>query len=206
MEKICLIFVSFIFVIASYAQTTMSVRAGINVATTKNLYVFPKNRTGWYGGISVQIPVNKKLSVQPELLYSSKGDGIDQIVGGYKSERLNYLNIPVLLTYSFDKKTSIVFGPEFGYLLSDILVVLNGGGTTINVTKSHPSKFDVAAGLGLQYKLIKNIGIEVRYNYGLNTLYSVDALGNRYPGKKGANRVLQIGIKYLFCKQKKLTK
>ncbi|MBI1781425.1 MAG: PorT family protein [Sphingobacteriales bacterium] len=201
MEKICLLFVSFIFATATFGQANISIKAGVNVATTKNLIAFPKNRAGWYGGLTVNVPVHKKLSFQPELLYSSKGNGINQIIGGGKSERLNYLNMSVLFNYSFDKKTSVVFGPEFGYLLSDILV-LTGGGTTINGYSRFPPKFDIATSIGLQYKIIKNICIETRYNYGFNTLYHVDAVGNRYSEIKGANRVFQIGLKYLFLKQK----
>lgn len=200
MEKTCLTFVSFIFLVASFGQTKMSIRTGINIATTKNLIAFPKNRVGWYGGVSIHIPVHKTLFLQPELIYSSKGNRVDQIVGGFKSDRLNYLNIPVLFNYSFDKKTSIVIGPEFGYLLSAVAVL--DGGNTFNVTKQFPPKFDLAASAGLHYMLINNIGIEIRYNYGFKTLYQVDAAGNRHTEKKGANRVFQIGIKYLFRKQK----
>ena len=202
MEKICLIFVSFIFVLASFGQTTIGIRAGLNVATTKNIIAFPKNRAGWYGGLTAHIPVQKRLSIQPELIYSSKGDRVNRTydIGGYKSSRFNYLNMPVLLNYRFDKKTAFLIGPEFGYLLS-VKAVLNGG-TAINFTKQYLPKFDLAASIGVQYLIINNISIETRYNYGFNGIYYVDFAGIRHTETKGANRVFQIGIKYLFFKQK----
>jgi opacity protein-like surface antigen len=202
MEKICLIFVSFIFVVASFAQTSLSIRTGVNVANTNNLYAFTKNRAGLYGGVTAQIPVHKRLSFQSELIYSSKGDRVNRTydIGGYKSNRFNYLNMPFLLNYRFDKKTAFLIGPEFGYLLSVKAVLI--GGTAINFTKQYLPKFDLAASIGVQYHIINNISIETRYNYGFNRIYYVDFSGMRHTETKGANRVFQIGIKYLFFKQK----
>jgi outer membrane immunogenic protein len=202
MEKICLLFVSFILVIASFGQTTIGIRAGLNVANTNNLYAFTKNRAGLYGGVTAQIPVHKRLSFQPEFIYSAKGDRVDRTydIGGYKSNRFNYLNMPVLLNYRFDKKTAFLIGPEFGYLLSVKAVLI--GGTPIDFTKQYLPKFDLAASIGVEYRIINNFSIETRYNYGFNRIYYIDGAGIRHTDTKGANRVFQIGIKYLFFKQK----
>lgn len=203
MRKLFFILFSFFFTVVSFGQINISVRAGGNIATTKSLIAFPKNRLGWYSGLIFKIPIQKKLFIQPELLYSSKGyKSNDQFGSIYQTVRLNYLNLPVLLNYHFDEKTSIAFGPEFGYLLSAQLVIDREN--NFNVTKQYPPKFDVGASMGLQYKLIKNTSIEIRYNYGFNTLYSTDAIGNRYTEKKGANRVFQIGFNYVFHEQKQL--
>lgn len=190
-------FFYFLLTKESFSQINIGIKSGVNIATTKNLIAFPKNRVGWYGGLSFKIPVQKNLFIQPEVLYSSKGDRLnDQFGAIYQSVRLNYLNLPVLLNYRFDEKTSLAFGPEFGYLLSAQLVIDKGN--NINVTKQYPPKFDIGASMGLQYRLIKSTSIEIRYNYGFNTLYSIDAVGNRYTEKKGANRVFQIGVNYLL--------
>ena len=202
MEKICLIFVSFILVIASFAQTTIGIRAGVNVANTNNLYAFTKNRAGGYGGLTAHIPVQKRLSFQPEFIYSSKGDRVNRTYdnGGSKAVRFNYINMPFLLNYRFDKKTAFLIGPEFGYLLS-VKAVLNNG-TALNFTKQYLPKIDLAASIGVQYLIVNNISIETRYNYGFNRIYYVDFAGIRHTETKGANRVFQVGIKYLFFKQK----
>lgn len=46
--------ISFFFILIfstfSYSQVTFGVKSGINIATTKDLITFPKNRLGWYGG------------------------------------------------------------------------------------------------------------------------------------------------------------
>ncbi len=172
-------------------------KAGGNIATTKDLVAFPKNKFGWYGGFSYQIPLKNKLFVQPEIIYSSKGYNTnDQFGAIYQSVRLNYLNIPILLNYRFDNRTSLLLGPEFGYLISANLVI--DGESNINIMKQYPPRFDAAACIGLQYIISKYFCAEIRYNYGFNTLYSVDATGNRYTEENGANRVFQLGFRYLF--------
>lgn len=181
---------------ASYGQVNFGIKSGINIATTRDLIAFPKNRLGWYAGGFGQIPIDNRFFFQPELVYSSKGDKSDN--QGSTSTlvvRLNYINLPLLTGYRFDKRTSIVFGPELGYLIAARLMISK---SNLNVIKQYPPRFDIGGSIGLQYKIAKHIEPEIRYTYGFKTLYSVDAVGNRYTETKGANRVFQIGICYWF--------
>jgi hypothetical protein len=179
---------------ASYSQVSFGIKTGMNIATTKNLIAFPKNRLGWYAGGRATILMHKKLFLQPELLFSSKGHKSYNEIGNSRLvTRFNYINVPILLGYRIDRKTSLVLGPEIGYLAS---AQVKYSSQFMDVSKNYPSKFDAGLNIGLNYELIKNLSIEVRYDYGLRTLYSVDAVGNRYSESKGANRVFQIGINY----------
>lgn len=193
LQTILLLFFSY----SSYSQVTFGVRSGMNIATTKNLIEHSKNRIGCYGGGVVTIPIYKKLFLQAELLYSSKGYRTDEIIGaGSKSVmRFNYLNLPILFGYRIDKKTFFVFGPEIGQLLS---AQLSYSSDFFDASKGIPSKFDVGLDVGASHMVIKHLNVEVRYSFGFNTLYDVDAVGNRYGNKKGANRVFQIGLSYLL--------
>lgn len=203
MKKYCFFFAAIFFVVPAFGQTSTSLKGGVNVSTLKNGSGFPKNRAGFYGGVCLQIPINKKLSIQPELLYSSKGSMVNQALnsGGYKSNRFNYLNMPVLLNYKFDKKTEFLIGPEFGYLLSVKSILV--GGTAIDFTKQYLPKFDFSASIGVQYLITKNITIETRYNYGFKMIYYIDGAGMPHTETKQANRVFQLGIKHSFLKPKK---
>lgn len=196
MRKITLFFLSFLLVSFSFGQISLGVKSGINIATTKDLIAFPKNRLGWFAGTSVRMSLNKKFFLQPELIYSSKGDKSDnQGSTSTLATRLNYINLPFLVGYHFDKKTSMVFGPETGYLVAARFII---GDNNLNVIKQHPPKFDIGVSIGFQYKVSKRFESEIRYNYGFKMLYSVDASGNRYSEVKGANRVFQIGIRYVI--------
>jgi hypothetical protein len=169
----------------------------MNIATTKDLIEFPKNRIGWYVGGSANISIHKKFFLQPELLYSTEGHKSYGLQGNSKMVlRLNYINVPILLGYDIDRKTQIVFGPSFGYLASVYIVYDNN--ENFNISKNYSPKFDAGLDIGLNYNIIKKIGIEVRYNYGFKLLYYIDGAGIAHKEAKGANRVFQIGFKYIF--------
>lgn len=112
--------------------------------------------------------------------------------------KFNYLNVPILLGYNIDHRTSLVFGLEFGYLTSSHMIYNNN--ENFNVTKNYLPRFDAGLDIGLNYNVIKNIGIEVRYNYGFKILYYIDGAGVRHTEIKGANRIFQIGVNYMFFK------
>ena len=182
---------------SSFGQVSFGIKSGINIATTNGLIAYPENRIGWYAGGIAVISLNKKLFLQPELLYSSKGDKSDNNNQTITMvTRLNYLNAPLLFGYKINNKLFLLFGPELGYLISAHIVFANNN---IATTKSYPPKFDISLDLGVNYMFTKNIGIEVRYAYGFNTLYSINVpTGNRYVETNGANRVFQIGLNYKF--------
>ncbi|HEU5167026.1 MAG TPA: porin family protein [Chitinophagaceae bacterium] len=179
-----------------FSQVSFGIKSGINIATTKNVIAFPENRVGWYSGVASSIPLQRKFYLQPELIYSSKGDKTDNQGGTMVIvRRLNYINFPLLIGYHFDQKTAVVFGPEFGYLVGARLII---GENNLNDIERTPPRFDIGASVGLHYKLLRHFESEIRYIYGFNTLYSVDAVGNRYTEKNGANRVFQIGLRYVI--------
>lgn len=199
MRKLFFILFSFFFTVVSFGQINISVRAGGNIATTKSLIAFPKNRLGWYSGLIFKIPIQKKLFIQPELLFSSKGyKYVDLSDGKAVAMRLSYLNIPILLGYKIDGKTKILGGAEVGYLIRAI----NGFNDTNTeaTTSSFPKKYDFGIAIGLQYDIIQLLGFEVRYIYGIKGFYQTDAVGIRRSESLAANRVFQIGLNYHLFK------
>jgi hypothetical protein len=185
----------------SYSQITFGLKSGINIATTKGVLEFPKNRIGWYAGGYAMIPLHNNFFLETELLFSSKGQRTNEIIGAQAKSvtRLNYIDIPIMATYKIDRKTFFYLGPEIGYL--SFVQLKYYPSEFQDFSKYYPSKFDIALDVGLMYRLFKNIGIEVRYSYGFNTLYEVDAFGNRGIPTNGGNRVFQIGIHYLLNKK-----
>lgn len=179
-----------------YNQVNFGAKSGINIATTKGLLAYATNRIGWYGGGSATISLHKKLFFQAEFLYSSKGNGEKKYTAVKTTFNFNYLDIPILLGYNIDKKTSLLLGPEFGYLMSAHMIYEDGDNE--NVSKTYAPKFDAGLDIGLNYKIEKKIGIEVRYNYGFKILYYIDGAGVHHTENKAGNRVFQIGVNYLF--------
>jgi len=199
MKKLLICFAFSLIGYLGYSQVSFGIKSGINIATTKDLIAYPKNRIGWYAGGIVKIHLKKKIFLQPEIIFSTQGDRSTNQVGlSNIALRLNYIKVPVLLCYKIDNRTFLFIGPELGYLASAHLAHL--GNEIINVSKNYSSKFDAGLDIGLNYKLIKDLIIESRYNYGFKTLYSVDDTGNRNSQINGANRVFQIGFSYIFHK------
>ena len=103
-----------------------------------------------------------------------------------------------MVGYRLTDKLKVLIGPEFNYLITAKSQI---NGISNDLSKNY-RKFDVAIDLGLTYELLKNIGIEVRYCYGLSYLAEgtlMDSRGNQIGKVKlGKNRVLQAGLYYIF--------
>ena len=78
MKKIILIIAFTIILIPtvkSQEKIQFGVKGGVNFTTmTSNDYLYDeKYKTGFYLGATVEIPLGKKFSIQPEILYSKQG-------------------------------------------------------------------------------------------------------------------------------------
>lgn len=199
MKKLLFPFFPFLFLHGS-AQTNIEIRAGLNIASTKNLIAFPKNRLGWYGGVACSYFLSGKFALQPELAYSSKGYRyIDFSDGETIAMRLQYLSVPLLVKYRIDRKTSALIGSEFSYLLK---ATNRFSHSNFDASSSFPKKLDVGLCFGLQYNLLEPFVVETRYIYGFNSFYQVDEAGVRRSEASAANRVFQIGLRYRWKMKK----
>src|SRR5579863_8147636 len=111
-----LLLASFSFATA-HAQLAFGVKAGANISNvTGSDATGTSALVGFNAGAYLKIPLPHNLSIQPELVYS--GQGFKQTSGGITTtQHLNYLNIPILLKYSF-AGVFIETGPQAGFLLN----------------------------------------------------------------------------------------
>ena len=198
MQKFILFVAFFLSYIISFSQVRLGLKGGLNFATVKYINVDnSKARVGWNAGALAEIPVQDNLLIRPEVLYSSKGFAFSAVgTSSSGSVKLNYITVPVLFGYRF--KSSILAGPEFGFLRK---AVSKSSGITNDMTNFY-RHFDLGFDLGLAYNVTKVFGAEIRYNYGFKDLVNVvyqnengDISGQ---GKNGANRVFQIGLFYML--------
>ena len=112
------------------------------------------SRTGFVGGVTAEVPLAEKFSIQPELLYSAQGA---QQRDNFKYD-LNYVLFPIMAKYYIADGFSVEAGPQFSFLIKDQLVPLDefGGQPREN---TNAENFDLAAnvGLGYQFKNLQNI-------------------------------------------------
>ncbi len=159
------------------------IKGGVNIANNSwdpEDSELQDSRTGMSLGGYVGIPVSRTFAVQPEALFTMKGDSED---ASDASTKLNYIEVPVLARAQFmhdaSARPSIYAGPTVGFNISANAEFDDGTGSVEEDIKDevNPIDFGVAFGGGLDIPISngKNtIGLDVRYTMGLNNINDSD--------------------------------
>jgi len=181
-------------------QIAYGIKGGGSLCNTYKLLNedYEYHRLGWYAGAEVQIPISKRFFLQPELLYSSKGFRyISYIPFQDKAAvHLNYLSVPLMVNYKISDKFFGGIGPEVNYLVS--AKNRYPSKEVADISDQYPLKFDFGIDVTAAYKILPNLDVELRYNYGFRTFYYTDAVGTRVGESRGANRAIHLGICYFL--------
>lgn len=160
-------------------------KAGVNLARTNNTVGGESGtKVGLNIGALSHIHLSPQFSLQPEIYYSGQGGEVSDV-----KLNLNYINIPLLLQYNFDNGFRLQTGPQVGFLVD---VNDNYDAFESDDFKST----DVSWSFGLGYLTYSGFGIDGRYNLGLTKINDVGS-------GKTTNRVIQIGLFYMFDHQHK---
>jgi hypothetical protein len=201
------LFFNFIIPASSNAQgLSYGLKGGINYSSLNLKFTgLDKSRIGYHIGGFVNVPLGEKFSVQPELLYSTKGSKADysffEFLTGNISLDLKYLDMPVVGVYKLSDNFSLHAGPYASLLLDSklsnntILPFLN---TSIDIGSGIFSKLDYGFVAGAGVSLGK-LGASLRYNYGLGKVEKIKYLGALdYNITNARNTVWQLGVSYSF--------
>lgn len=170
-KNVCLLLIcSLLFVnIQSFAQFSYGAKLGLNLSSTSgkensNDNTDYKSLAGVQIGGVLNYAVDENISLQAELAYSQKGWLEKEIYGNQNSTtrkrkfRLDYIEIPTLIKYSFNIPGEFKFyaigGPYFGFVTGGRYkqtTTTNIGSTTITTTykgkvkfKTEPDNYDGA--------------------------------------------------------------
>ncbi|WP_430613670.1 porin family protein [Flavobacterium sp. JP2137] len=207
------------FTSATYAQTPdikIGAKAGVNFANVTD----GDMKTGFHVGGLVEIFINEKFSVQPELLYSTQGSktsssysvnmpsipGFPSIGGNFDSKselKLDYINVPIMAKYYVIEGLSVQAGPQIGFLIkgemsgsgSSSSDIIPGTSSSLEVDgniKSQLNSVDFGLNFGVGYELPMGVFADARYNLGLNKVPKEKELGDY------KNSVIQISVGYKF--------
>lgn len=193
---ICILFIT---TEQSLSQTNYGIKAGLNL-TKGNFESGTDYALRFHAGFTGQFLLSKKLFLRPELLYSQKGWNIpDHSANQDASITIHYINLPILIGVNLTEKIALFGGPELGY---NIKAKRNPPASWTNLYE----KFDIGVTLGGNYKLTPKLGLDLRYIYGFEGLLRGDIYDQN--GKKigkfvdGSNRVFQLGLYYIFHKNR----
>jgi hypothetical protein len=165
-------------------------KAGANLGKIDGKSFKEEFNLGYLLGGYVELGLSKKISIQPELLFTQTNTVIDSnykaiyenvpsAVIGNKAH-LNYLNIPILLNINASKLLTLQVGPQFSVLMNKDESLAQNGEQAIK-------HGDFAAVLGAQVNL-GTLNVYGRYNIGLNNLNDIDNQD------KWKSQTIQLGI------------
>lgn len=174
-KSLALLTVALALTTFSFAQGVhLGFKAGANMFKVDGKSFKDEFKFGYNLGAFAEINFNQKWGIQPELLWNQTNyrtgdsfsdlypDGVDNVEG-----KLNYISIPLLLTYRPVKVLSLQAGPQFGILASQDKDLL---GETKEAFKS--GDFSMLGGAQLNLGALR---AGARYVIGLN---DINDLGN----------------------------
>ena len=186
---------------------SFNVKGGFNVSTLSNTDA--KVRVGVNLGVSYEVPITDKFSIQPELLFNMKGYGVHEVeskhlenqyridyrFGGLRTEQvwvtrkatepgrtMLYLSLPVVAKYEFVKNFKGEAGLEPSLLLGK--------------SDASEKSFDLGLVFGAGYNINEKFSVGVRYTLGLVGVYDLGEFDKMEGIKNPKNRNFSIGVSY----------
>jgi hypothetical protein len=129
-------------------------------------------RVGFLVGGFVTWPRGGRLELQPEVLFTQKGAKSDQL-GGTSTEKLDYLDVPILVSYqikgSRERNFAVFGGPSIGVLLRARSSASFGGTSFEENVKDQVKSTDFGLVGGLAYHRGRLV-VDGRYSWGLTDI------------------------------------
>jgi hypothetical protein len=165
-----------------------------------------QNRTGFFAGVAVGIPLNEKITLEPGIYYSQKGyelrgelgiKGVE-FLGANARARLqsDYIDVPILLKANLGGGLKIFAGPQISYLASSNLKTSAGilGINLFNNTldaSNQFNKWDMGLTGGLSYEFKNGFSISGAYDHGLSRIDANNSVN-------GYNSSIKVGVGIRF--------
>lgn len=132
-------------------------------------------RHAFHVGVYGESFISESFSIQPELMYSQQGYEIKTGNGTF-TQKLDYINLPVMLKAYPSKNVFLEAGPQIGLAISH---KEEYDGFISGTTERDPNSFDWGMNFGGGFKTNSGISLGVRYHLGLGDLYDNDKAHNR---------------------------
>ncbi len=149
------------------------------------------NKVGITAGIFVKRKLSDLFSLQLELNYIQKGSrkptNMDD--NTYYLMRVNYVEVPLLLQWHTSKSIDIFGGPSFGKLLNSYEETEFG-----SFTGPAFEKYELAARIGISYKLSDQWSVDGRYCNSITTIRPFPGGYSPFFDKGQYNRWIEIGL------------
>ncbi|MBS9767688.1 MAG: PorT family protein [Flavobacteriaceae bacterium] len=129
------------------------------------------NRVGFHAGIMLEATFGNRFSIQPEVLYSSRGTEIKNLKWTLKTD---YIQVPLMAKLYLTDGLSIEGGPQMSFNVNSKL--------DIGLKKEldfkdyvEPYSFSWCLGAGYEFGKVR---LSARYNFGVTKTFSNSSDGN----------------------------
>lgn len=175
--------ISAIFIISAFTATSQQFNGGMmaGVAATQvagDTYS-GFHKAGIFLGGFVNLEVGKHSSFQMELEFFQKGSRENpDSLNNYNQYllRVNYVELPVLYQYRFDKRFKLEVGPSLGFLISYYEEIQNYE----EKNGIHPAAVTLQINAGLYVNITDRLMFNLRTNNSLLNIRSKNANGDVY--------------------------
>ena len=156
----------------------------------------PNTNVGFYGGITGTLDFDGSFFMQVEALYARKGITTNSDVYGKFSRNIPYIQLPLLAGFKLsDDRFRIMVGPEFGFNIGDNIK----SDTPVDLSLyGKPAPFNLALAIQTTYLIAGNLGVDVKFDYGLTKTFQLPEDIKASIKESGRNMSLQIGLCYIF--------
>lgn len=201
MKKLILMGMLLIAVNLQAQQFHLTPKVGMNIANMTNSGG-ANPRIGLNAGLSGEIVLNERFSLEPGVFYSMQGVK-DKVSGVSEALKNDYVNVPVLGKVYAYKGLNFFAGPQVGFLVSS-KESGNASGVSVDIdTKDLFKTVDFAGVLGAGYQTETGLNFSLNYNLGLINVFKQNTLnvggqtidvGN----SNSKNNVFQINVGWRF--------
>ena len=189
MKKIMLVAALMLSSVATFAQHAvgsfnLQPKVGVSIANVTE-FKGADPRVGVVAGLEGEYQATDIFSVSAGVLYSMQGAKAnwDNLIDA--TNRLDYINVPIMANVYVVKGLAVKLGVQPGFNVSNKLAA-NNRATVDNPVKAQ--SVDVAIPVGVSYEY-NNFQLDARYNWGVSKAYKFD---------KAKNSVFQITLGYKF--------
>lgn len=173
-KSLALLTVALALTTVSFAQGfNAGIKGGANIFKVDGKTMKEEFKFGYSLGAFAEIYFSPKWGIQPEVLWSQTnfrtGNQFSDVYEGGINDfegKLNYLNIPVLLSFRPSKIISFQAGPQFGILLNEHESIFNNGKEAFK-----KGDFSMLGGAQLNLGALR---AGARYAIGLNNINDID--------------------------------
>jgi len=148
---------------------------GINVSQIDGDSWSGYNKAGLVAGAFVTTSFHKPWGAQMELRYAAKGSAKVMRAAEPRKIRLQYIEMPLLISYEFYKVFQAQGGISLGYLFSS---AQNEGDGYVEFDEYEP--YELAFNVGLDYRFLEKLSVNVRFAYSILPI-SADYSGASFP-------------------------